>query len=60
VTASVFDFDIVAEGQFVVYDPHWAPSRRITLSAQAGSTYEIRLAAGCCLIREFELTTALH
>ena len=61
-TAPVFDFDIdvVAAGEFALYDPFWAPTRRISVSVRAGSTYEIRLVATWCRIREFELTTSMR
>jgi hypothetical protein len=56
-----FDLDVVGpDGTFVLYSSTWVSPTRVTIRADGGSTYEIRVIGGWNPARDFELTTALR
>jgi hypothetical protein len=56
-----FDFDVVGpQGSFVLYDPRWLSPKRIAISVEAGSRYELRVIGGWSPARAFELVATMR
>jgi hypothetical protein len=62
-TAPVFDFDfdvVGPDGSFVFYDSRWVSPKRMAISVEAGSRYELRVIGGWSPAREFELVATMR